>query len=214
MPPDAAGEGKKLIEMIKLLNQAYFVVWAPEHYTLLKIILEKGVHRVEYRDSLAFPAAGNLKCAKQILINLGFETLVGQVVPQNKAFQMDAWSCGLWSLKFLEQDLRAERREPPVPVRIEIIAKNINIFIQKLKAKAAVWVKAPPPAAPPAAPAPKEPVIKWATLEEAIDAGQKCAKCHPTKYGTKGCTSCMGHFFEEIRVQKLPKATLKDILKK
>ena len=117
----------------------------------------------------------------------------------------------------ISKDLRAERREPPVPVRIEMIAKNVNIFIAKVKAKAAVAVKAPPPPAPPAAPAapaPKEPVIKWATLEEAIEAGIKCAKCHPTKFGTKGCTSCMGHWFEEIRVQKLPKATLKTILKK
>ena len=104
MPPDAGGEGKKLIEMIKSSNQAYLVVWAPEHYTLLKISLEKGVHRVEYQDSLVEPAPGNLKWAKQILINLGFETLVDEVVPKNKVFQQEGWSCGLWSLKFIEQD--------------------------------------------------------------------------------------------------------------
>ena len=45
-----------------------------------------------------------------------------------------------------------------------------------------------------------EPVFD--TLEEALEAGQKCKKCLPTKKGTKGCRTCMGEWFEHIRLRK------------
>ena len=45
-----------------------------------------------------------------------------------------------------------------------------------------------------------EPVFD--TLEEALEAGQKCKKCIATKRGAKGCRTCMGEWFEHIRLRK------------
>ena len=42
----------------------------------------------------------------------------------------------------------------------------------------------------------------WATLEEALEAGQACKKCLPTTKATKGCRACMGEWFEMIRLRK------------
>ena len=40
---------------------------------------------------------------------------------------------------------------------------------------------------------------QFETLEEALEAAQKCTKCLPTRAATKGCRTCMGEWFEEIR---------------
>ena len=42
----------------------------------------------------------------------------------------------------------------------------------------------------------------FASLEEALEAGQECKKCLPTTKGTKGCRACMGEWFEMIRIRK------------
>ena len=40
------------------------------------------------------------------------------------------------------------------------------------------------------------------TLEDAIQASFACSKCHVTKSnGTKGCSQCMGPFFQPLRVR-------------
>ena len=44
------------------------------------------------------------------------------------------------------------------------------------------------------------------TLDEALEAAQKCKKCLPTRAATKGCRTCMGEWFEEIR-QRNPTRT-------
>ena len=37
---------------------------------------------------------------------------------------------------------------------------------------------------------------------EALAAGLECKKCIATKKGTKGCRTCMGEWFEHIRMRK------------
>jgi len=49
-------------------------------------------------------------------------------------------------------------------------------------------------------------------LEDALAAAQKCTKCLPTKQALKGCSFCMGKWFEEIRQKQYKKATLKKTL--
>jgi len=160
-----------------------------------------------YKDSASGAAPANQAWAKQILLNIGLENLVDEVKPSNKVFQKDSWSCGLWVLKWIEMDLRARRQEPPIAMSVETIVKRLNGFIQKLKEKAVKVPKAPPAPVPPAVPdvLPDPVGDKFKTIDEAMDAAHKCKKCLPTQRGTKGCTTCMGRWFEEIRLQKAPK---------
>ena len=44
-----------------------------------------------------------------------------------------------------------------------------------------------------------------ASLEEALEAANKCSKCRVTKALVKGCRSCMGEWFEEIRQKAFPR---------
>ena len=170
----------------------------------------------QLEDSGFGEAPDNLVWAKQILINIGIENLVEYVKKSNKLGQNDAWSCGIWVLKWIEADLRARRDEVPMPLSIQMVTKRVNVFIEKLKQKALL-----PAAAKAAAPAPPavpevlpDPVgDKFKTLEEALDAAASCKKCLPTQRGTKGCSQCMGNWFEQIRLQKLPKKALKLIAK-
>ena len=54
-----------------------------------------------------------------------------------------------------------------------------------------------------------EPVFE--TLEQALEAAKACKKCLPTKFGTKGCRTCMGEHFEEIRLKgKQPEPQAED----
>ena len=84
-----------------------------------------------------------------------------------------------------------------------MISNRVNVFIRKVKEAAAKEDKAKsvPKAAPALPEAPPPPSIEplFDTLEEALEAAHKCSKRLPTKMGTKGCRTCMGKWFEEIR---------------
>ena len=134
------------------------------------------------------------------------------------------WECGLWATRWLEQALRAERFEGKIPPpTITEATTRTNQFIDKLldarkgkpevearakaKAEAIAARKAQTKAsAARAAKAYKEP--EHATLEEALEAGQKCKKCLPTTKATKGCRACMGKWFEEIRLRTRSKSVI------
>ena len=208
----------KTTEFIRTRASCYFVIWtsAPRHYTHLK--LEKTAPlellRVEYCDSLPSPSKNCEVWAKQLLVNLGLETLVDQATPSNEAHQQDCWSCGLWVLKWIEVDLRRRRNELPMPKpTIQDITKRVNTFIAKVLQKAT-----PQPAVGEAPEEPKTSKKKqWVPpvfdcLEDALAAAQKCTKCLPTKQALKGCSFCMGMWFEEIRQKQYKKATLKKTL--
>ena len=47
----------------------------------------------------------------------------------------------------------------------------------------------------------KNPEPTFETFEEALAAGARCKKCQPRIKGYKGCRSCMGEWFEEIRLK-------------
>ena len=169
-----------------------------------------------YRDSLRGGSASNQIWAKQIVINVGLDSLVDDVTPSNRAFQPDGWSCGLWCLKWIEMDLRYDRGEAPSHISTQVIAKRVNHFIDKVKDKAKIAPAASLPPVPAALepPAPKWEGPKHATLEDALDAAVKCKKCLPTKLGTKGCSSCMGEWFEEIRQSRTSEGYVKRLFSK
>lgn len=200
----------------------YFAVWdqgPPRHYTYLKIFKDTVTRQVqvEYRDSLNPAAPGNLVRAKTILLNLGLQELVERVEPSNEMHQEDSWSCGLFVIKWIEQDVReTARHEPPMQVTIKMAATRINAFIDQIKKKAQIPDKkgAPPAPAPPEVQMLEPKEVQFETLELALDAANACKKCYPTKKGIKGCRQCMGKWFEEIRQQQLPKRVIKKALDK
>lgn len=195
-----------------------FCCWAqgpPAHYTFLEIVRDtssKDNIRARYCDSLHFPAAANLQIARNILINLGFTTAAENLESTNKIFQAGGWECGLFAIKFMEAALRAKRGEPKQRfISDKDLTTRTNEFIKKVKAsaKAAPVPKAKVKAQP--KPAQKKPEPKHKNLEDALTAAQSCSKCVATKKGTKGCRTCMGEFFEQIRLQQVRRKWLKDI---
>ena len=177
------------------------------------------IEKVEFKDSLKVPAASAPRVVEQILKNLG---LVDRdwTCPRacNLGFQRGSWECGLWAARWVERTLREQRGEGRIPpASIKFQTDRVNNFIQKIKdarttrdEKAASEAKKAEGKAKAKArlrtSATKllaeivEPVFE--TLEEALEAAQKCKKCLPTKKGTKGCRTCMGEWFEEIRLRK------------
>ena len=194
------------------------MIWTqgpPRHYTYLKVIRDPSGHRVEYKDSLSHSVPSCEAWAKQILVNVGLEGFVDEVTASNKVFQRDNWSCGLWVLRWIEQDLRARRGERPMPAPAVLGIRNrVNAFIAKIIEKAASPLDSekPKPKEPekPKSKKPEKPEgPKFDTLDEALEAAHKCTKCLPTKMGTKGCAVCMGEWFEKVRMKGFPKKMLK-----
>ena len=154
---------------------------------------------IEYKDSLRQPAATSRAAAARLLRNLG----LGEdcPAPSNRAKQEDAWSCGLWVMRWIDRKLREIagelRMKPPSIMDCfnrgnEFISKVKN---PKLKDKAVPKAKAEPKTY-------KNVEPTFANLDEALAAGLKCTKCIQTKLGTKGCRACMGDLFEQIRLKK------------
>ncbi len=214
---DLGGEVLKFKQSTKNYRRVICFVWSqgpPRHYTWLQISqLQKGLFSLEYRDSLPAHAPRNLEAAKRVATHLGHGHLCQDLAPCNKVFQRDGWSCGLWCLQWTEQSIRAERGEPAfIYYSLRDLIARTNEFISKCKPQA-------PKATPKEDAEATEPVAKkakkiepeWPSLQEALEAAHKCTKCLPTKKGSKGCTTCMGKWFEEIRQKQTPNKWLKTI---
>ena len=109
--------------------------------------------------------------------------------------QIDGWSCGIWVARFWEECVRQRRGEPRMPVvPVSRTLARADEFMDKIrKAKGGQpGGDGPKPLAGP---------VNWATLEDALTAAHLCAKCRPRKDGMKGCRTCMGKWFDEIRAR-------------
>ena len=128
----------------------------------------------------------------------------------NETFQTDAWSCGLWSVRWIERSLRELRGEgrmaPPtirdLMLRGNVYIENIKASEKKATAEAAAKAKAKAKAkafSSGTSMAKKQIEPTFQTFEAALDASFECSKCYYTRVGTKGCRACMGEWFEQIR---------------
>ena len=183
----------------------------PSHWTLLWALRQQVSQpwQLHYYDALPEQTQTCYQAACRAARNL---TLLapGQDLPASApGEQKDGWSCGAWVLRQMEIQMRTQRGElPTLPPSITQVIARVNFWIQKLheapapKAKAKGKAKAAPEAkAPPVPDLPK-------TLEEALQRGLACKKCRPSiRQPVKGCSQCMGPFFEEIR-QKTCKKVL------
>ena len=222
LAPEAPNEeDEAALARVMSCEQLHVIVQseAPAHYTYLRVTKRgKIIENVVFKDSLRDPPATAARQVEKLMKSLGFVDASWQCPARsNTSYQADMWECGLWATRWLEQALRAEHFEGRIPpLTIPEAVTRANQFIEKLtearkekgenearaeaKAKAKAARKARGKAS--AARAAKEcPEPEFATLEEALEAGQKCTKCLPTRKGTKGCRGCMGKWFEEIRLR-------------
>ena len=110
--PDYGGEVKDFVAQIRTSELVCMVIYSesPRHYTYLE--LRKDAAKgwiVTYKDSLRFPSEKAKETAKLILINLGLEDFIHQVVPSNSQFQAGGWECGLFVLRWIEAAMRKFR---------------------------------------------------------------------------------------------------------
>ena len=226
---DHGGEVAKYRKQLMDAKVVYVCVPRPPeggHYTYLKIAKtdDKAKPHVEYKDALECPSFPCAQTAKRILQGLGYlDTPVPE--PSNretKDYQEDGWSCGLHVLKWIEQDLRQTRGEPRLPpATLTDIRVRVNVFIEMIKTAIDAEgydeerKEAARAAAKAAAAKEKKQnkkthdeeeakkvavTAKFANLEEALQAAHDCTSCYySTQWLTKGCTRCMGYWFEEIR---------------
>ena len=217
--PDLLSEHDQAQQALALLQlaQSLFVLApvhadGPSHWTLLCAVRQQRDQpwQVQYYDSLYQQTSTCYQAASRAARRM-FLLPADQELPVSPpGLQTDGWSCGLWTLRQMEIQMRSFRGElPTLHPSITQILHRVNDWIQKLhhatvpKAKAKAKAKALPPAPPPAH-VPK-------TFEEALARGQACKKCRTSKTQlVKGCASCMGPWFEEIRQRK----TSKDLGKK
>ena len=106
----------------------------PRHYTLLeRKRVAEGEYQYKFWDSLNPPAETALARAQAFM-----DCLQWGAVPTtacNHRFQPDAWSCGFFSLHFLEEQVREHLQEPTVrsPVSLSRMITRINQFIVKVQ---------------------------------------------------------------------------------
>ena len=111
---EAALEQKAWNERVENAEHLLIVVHSenPAHYTYLKVTKQGANVAIEYRDALKKPSGTAKQAATRILRKLG---VVGPDAecppPSNKRFQVDGWSCGVWTTRWIERALREIRGE-------------------------------------------------------------------------------------------------------
>ena len=106
----------------------------PSHYTLLeRARVAVGQYELQYWDSLPVPSANGIKEAQAFADMCRWNAVVPPVCNGRK--QPDGWSCGLYSLHFLEEQVRQHRGEPLFrsPVALSQLIARTNRFILAVK---------------------------------------------------------------------------------
>ena len=228
---EEAPEQKEWNERVKNAEHLLIVVHSenPAHYTYLKVTKQGADNAIEYRDALKKPSGTAKQAATRILRKLG---VVGPDAecppPSNERFQVDGWSCGVWTTRWIERALREIRGEGrQMPDSITDACHRGNEWIQKLqdasdndaakakakaKGKAKAKAKTTKSASKHAASLDAEP--EHPNLEVAMKAAASCKKCEPQKDGAKGCRACMGQHFEAVRKRGFEARAVKEFDKK
>ena len=223
--PDEAGFAQEQVDLRNIVARMggarllCAVIHSAGHYTAVTAQRDSltspwGVP--EHSDSLAnvdaLKALSSGRAAStNLCAHLGLPAPV-HLTPQ--PHQEDGWSCGLWAMRFIEEQLRESRGEPEeiCPSTIPLCLTRVNKFIAAVKAAAT------PPAggAPEAAAAmilpsgqirrlhSEMPVGPATSMDEALMRATMCP-CRPrASDGFKGCAreKCMGQWFELHRLKK------------
>jgi hypothetical protein len=182
---------------------ALMPVVACGHYTAICATqLLPEVWACQYYDSLPVQHQGCKEAASRVAQRLGlFGPECSSLPDSEPGIQSDGWSCGIHVLQWLESKARSFLGEPVMPlITIQACIHRGNEFIQKVSPTAM--------AASRSAEAKKETKAPE-TMVEAVEAAQACTKCRVTRAGFKGCTKCMGSFFQVYKGQAKTKAKAK-----
>jgi hypothetical protein len=204
---DAGGETAMTKLQLQTTKHVFYLLWSdgPRHYTYLYVRSIEGEPRhIEFKDSCPNDAAR--LAATKLLRNLELIGIEEQApAPSNTLRQTDCWSCGLWASRWVERQIRdnsGESRLPPLS--IGEMTSRANEFISKIKQasgpEAGEKKRGKGKLEIEKARSTHEPDFK--TFEEAEAGAFLCSKCLPTRNGTKGCRSCMGEWFEQVRLRK------------
>ena len=190
-----------LLAEIASSTQIAVPVHAGSHYTYLHGSRQQpeGQWQLEYFDSLPAESASCYDAATSVAKHLQLLPASGVLPHSLPGAQMDVWTCGLWALQHMETSIRKARNEfVGKPCTVQQIQDRVNEFVLKLK-------PAPPPVAKGKAKGKakaKAQPVQHATLQDALTAAMSCKKCRQTKLGQKGCSQCMGTWFQTLRSKK------------
>ncbi len=166
--------------------------------------IEGEPRHIEFKDSC--PNETSRLAATKLLRNL---KLIGPEEqappPSNTSRQSDGWSCGLWSSRWVERQIRENCGEPRLPpTSLAEMTSRANEFISKIKQASdsergekkrggsTSEIGKPRPTYEP----------EHDTFNVAQAAGFSCGTCLPTKLDTKGCRACMCDWFGQFRIRK------------
>ena len=151
---------------------------------------------VLYYDALPTQLPGCRAASEKLARMLGLLASDGVLPESEPGCQRDGWSCGLWCLQEQEHQIRKVWRNEPISSKVPIakVLHRLNEWIEKVSPAAKALLQAKPKASKQASPL---------TYEDAVQAALTCSKCNVNKtLGTKGCSLCMGMFFQPMRQRK------------
>ncbi len=194
---DAGGEVAAAEVKLQTTKHVFYVLWseAPRHCSCLYVRSIEGEPRhIEFKDSC--PNETARLAATKLLRNL---KLIGPEEqappPSNTSRQSDGWSCGLWSSRWVERQIRENLGEPRLPpASLAEMTSRANEFISKIKEASdneRGEKKRGGSRSEIGKPSPTH-EQKHVTFEAAQANTFFCSKCLPTKAGTQGCRACMG----------------------
>ena len=132
---DHGGENDKFAEDLLAIKHIFFVIWSenPSHFTYIYTRKPEGdePRLIEFKDSLKLPPETSRKAATSLLRNLKLAEKCPE--PCNRMFQTDGWSCGLWTVRWIERQLREIAGEPRMkpPSIMDVFARGQD-FIDKI----------------------------------------------------------------------------------
>ena len=188
------------VERRRYVDQARFVQMAicqNAHYVLLQASrpLTSSPWKLFYYDPLPEQLPDCWAAAQNVAWYLGLLPEENELPDSPGGQQQDGWSCGLWVLQEQEHQLRQLWRNEPTSSKVPIyqILHRLNDFIGRVSPAAKAALSAVPGGTK----------VVPTTLQEALQAAVLCSKCHVTKtFGTKGCSQCMGPFFQSAKERR------------
>ena len=124
----------KAMQDLKLNTCAvlYAVVGSGGHFVLLEAERPppgQSAWKLTYYDALKSPSQQCMIAVQRLADTLMF----GQVIPKpsNNRHQIDAWSCGLWCLQFMEESIRARcgEKKQYLPMNLNFLITRTNKFM-------------------------------------------------------------------------------------
>ena len=179
----------------------------PGHYTALaarRPTLEDGWTVIQ-SDSLP-PSLDTVLYGQRVTEKLG---LPQPTLREPQPRQRDGWSCGLWALRFVEEQWRQHRNEPLqlYPSPLGVVRARVDRSVSFVRGTAPIAAAAGEPSYDGKIVrrgAAEMPNYEPLSLAEALERAKACPCVARKSDGFKGCskTTCMGHWFELYRLKR------------